>query len=125
MGSAASEVPLILPLEAIELDAFRQEHSEDTFWCGSLLGGRGDQLTTKLYTDRVCHFAHFPDPTGQHVCERRARDVASADHLYVKSAAIAWLLDQDHQGAVHLREPLGSVVDIAREHGTRGLRLIR
>ncbi|MFJ2781205.1 MULTISPECIES: hypothetical protein [unclassified Kitasatospora] len=68
---------------------------------------------------------NFPDPTGQHVCERRARDVASADHLYVKSAAIAWLLDQDHQGAVHLREPLGSVVDIAWEHGTRGLRLIR
>ncbi|MFE7530324.1 hypothetical protein ACFU7Y_32105 [Kitasatospora sp. NPDC057542] len=123
LGGAESEVPLILPLEAIELDAFRRHHAEDTFWCGLLLGGCGTQLTTKLYTDRVCHFAHLPDPTGLHVCGRRARDVASADHLYVKSAAIAWLLDQDHAGAVHLREPLGSVVDIAWEHGTRGLRL--
>ncbi|MFJ5927632.1 hypothetical protein ACIQF6_34055 [Kitasatospora sp. NPDC092948] len=123
LGGADSEEPLILPLEAIELDAFRREHTEDTFWCGLLLGGCGTQLTTKLYTDRVCHFAHLPDPTGLHVCERRARDVSSADHLYVKSAAIAWLLDQDHPGAVHLREPLGSVVDIAWEHGTRGLRL--
>ncbi|MET8624731.1 hypothetical protein ABZW30_13395 [Kitasatospora sp. NPDC004669] len=123
LGSAASEEPLILPLEAIELDAFRRQHAADTFWCGLLLGGCGDQLTTKLYTDRVCHFAHFPDPTGLHVCERRARDVSSADHLYVKSAATAWLLDHDHQGAVHLREPLGSVVDIAFEHQDRGLRL--
>ncbi|MEV6976265.1 hypothetical protein [Kitasatospora sp. NPDC093806] len=123
LGSAESEVPLILPLEAIELDAFRQDHTTDAFWCGLLLGGCGERLTTKLYTDRVCHFAHLPDPTGSHVCERRARDVASADHLYVKSAAIAWLRDQEHQGAVRLREPLGSVVDIAWEHGTRGLRL--
>lgn len=123
LGSAESEVPLILPLEAIELDAFRRHHAEDTFWCGLLLGGCGERLTTKLYTDRVCHFAHLPDPTGLHVCGRRARDVASADHLYVKSAAIAWLRDQDDPGDVHLREPLGSVVDIAWEHGTRGLRL--
>ncbi len=123
LGNAESDDPLLLPLEAIELEAFRRQHTEDTFWCGLLLGGCGDQLTTKLYTDRVCHFAHLPDPTGLHVCERRARDVSSADHLYVKSAAIAWLLDQDHPGDVHLREPLGSVVDIAWEHGTRGLRL--
>ncbi|CAM5591704.1 putative protein OS=Kitasatospora aureofaciens OX=1894 GN=HS99_0017905 PE=4 SV=1 [Kitasatospora aureofaciens] len=123
LGSADSEEPLILPLEAIELDAFRRQHAADTFWCGLLLGGCGDQLTTKLYTDRVCHFAHFPDPTGLHVCERRARDVSSADHLYMKSAATTWLLEQDHQGTVHLREPLGSVVDIAFEHQDRGLRL--
>ncbi|MEU6973813.1 hypothetical protein AB0A71_40025 [Kitasatospora aureofaciens] len=123
LGSAESEEPLLLPLEAIELEAFRQRHVEDTFWCGLLLGGCGTQLTTKLYTDRVCHFSHMPDPTGLHVCRRRARDVTSADHLYMKSAAIAWLRDQDHAGTVHLREPLGSVVDIAWEHGTRGLRL--
>ncbi|MGG8405102.1 hypothetical protein ACM614_00175 [Streptomyces sp. 12297] len=37
------------------LDAFRHRHHRDTFWCGLLLGGYGAQLTTKLYTDRVCH----------------------------------------------------------------------
>ncbi|WP_406430571.1 hypothetical protein OHB00_01995 [Streptomyces sp. NBC_00631] len=44
----------MLPLEAIELDAFRRRHEHDTFSCGLLLGGCGLQLTTKLYTDRVC-----------------------------------------------------------------------
>ncbi|WP_405827349.1 hypothetical protein [Streptomyces sp. NBC_00105] len=39
MGGAALEEPLMLPLEAIELDAFRQRHEHDTFWCGLLLGG--------------------------------------------------------------------------------------
>ncbi len=56
MGGAALEEPLMLPLEAIELDAFRQRHEHDTFWCGLLLGGCGVQLAAKLYTDRVCHF---------------------------------------------------------------------
>ncbi len=54
LGGADSEDPLMLPLEAIELDAFRRRHAHDTFWCGLLLGGCGLQLTTKLYTDRVC-----------------------------------------------------------------------
>ncbi|MFE7707254.1 hypothetical protein ACFU6I_15910 [Streptomyces sp. NPDC057486] len=43
--------PLTLPLEAIELDAFRRRCGDDTFWCELLLGGCGGQLTTKLYTD--------------------------------------------------------------------------
>ncbi|WP_263974244.1 hypothetical protein [Streptomyces albicerus] len=41
MGSADSEEPLMLPLEAIELDAFRYRPEHDTFWCGLLLGGCG------------------------------------------------------------------------------------
>jgi hypothetical protein len=44
----------MLPLEAIELDAFRRRHEHDSFWCGLLLEGCDLQLTTKLYTDRVC-----------------------------------------------------------------------
>ncbi|MER8088624.1 hypothetical protein ACFVZR_25640 [Streptomyces sp. NPDC058316] len=40
----------MLPLEAIELDAFRHRHEGDTFWCGLLLGGCGGRLTTKLCT---------------------------------------------------------------------------
>ncbi|MFF3358212.1 hypothetical protein ACFYWN_37655 [Streptomyces sp. NPDC002917] len=126
MGSADSEEPLMLPLEAIELDAFRRRHGDDTFWCGLLLGGCGGQLTTKLYTDRVCHFAHHPGPDGlPHVCGRRARGVASADHLYVKSAAAAWLRGRDDQADFDLARPdgaaIGSVVDIRFK--TRGLRV--
>ncbi|MFJ6889995.1 hypothetical protein ACIQRC_34820 [Streptomyces californicus] len=117
LGGADSEEPLVLPLEAIELDAFRNLHERDSFWCGLLLGGCGGRLTTKLYTDRVCHFAHHPGPDGQpHVCGRRARSVSSADHLYVKSAAVAWLRSRGTRADIDFAEsdgiPLGSLVDI-------------
>ncbi|MEU0110683.1 hypothetical protein ABZ313_35705 [Streptomyces sp. NPDC006251] len=126
LGSADSDEPLMLPLEAIELDAFRRRHEHDTYWCGLLLGGCGGQLTTKLYTDRACHFAHFPDPDGQpHVCRRRARGVNSADHLYVKSAAAAWLRSRGEQARFDFTQPdgapVGSVVDIQFKY--RGLRV--
>ncbi|MCL7382527.1 hypothetical protein [Streptomyces sp. 35G-GA-8] len=122
LGGAGSEEPLMLPMEAIELDAFRHAHESDTFWCGTLLGGCGGQLTTKLYTDRACHFAHHPDPDGlPHVCGRAARGVNSADHLYVKSAAAAWLADRGEQATFAYTRPeggpLGSVVDVRWRHG--------
>ncbi|MGW5866518.1 zinc finger domain-containing protein [Streptomyces sp. NPDC055239] len=122
LGSADSEEPLMLPLEAIELDAFRHRHEQHTFWCGLLLGGCGGQLTTKLYTDRVCHFAHHPDPDGlPHVCGRRSRGVDSADHLYVRSAAAAWLAGRGEQASFECTRtdeaPLGSVVDVRWRHG--------
>ncbi|MEU4729613.1 hypothetical protein [Streptomyces sp. NPDC023588] len=107
----------MLPLEAIELDTFRQQHEHETFWCGLLLGGCGLQLTTKLYTDRVCHFAHYPGPDGHpHLCGRRARGVASADHLYVKAAVDTWLRARGKQAGFDFIQPdgvpIGSVVDI-------------
>ncbi|MGW1364945.1 zinc finger domain-containing protein [Streptomyces chartreusis] len=128
LGDAASEVPLLLPLEAIEVDAFRQEHAGDTFWCGLLLGGCGGQLTTKLYTDRVCHYAHHPDPDGlPQVCGRRARDVASADHLYFKAAALAWLAGRGERARFTFTQPdglpIGSLLDIAFEREGRTLRV--
>ncbi|MGG7568948.1 hypothetical protein [Streptomyces sirii] len=112
----------MLPLEAIELDAFRHQHQHDTFWCGLLLGGCGGQLNTKLYTDRVCHFAHNPGPADQpHVCGRRSRGVASADHLYVKSAAASWLEGRGEQSRFDYARPggapVGSVVDIWWQRG--------
>ncbi|MGX1913573.1 zinc finger domain-containing protein [Streptomyces phaeochromogenes] len=124
LGGADSEEPLMLPLEAIELDAFRHRHEHDTFWCGLLLGGCGLRLTTKLYTDR--HFAHHPGPDGHpHLCGRRARGVSSADHLYVKSAAAAWLRDRDRHADIEFTQPggvpIGSVVDIRFQYG--GLRV--
>ncbi|MEV8435075.1 zinc finger domain-containing protein [Streptomyces chartreusis] len=126
LGGADSEEPLILPLEAIELDAFRRRHEHDTFWCGLLLGGCGLQLTTKLYTDRVCHFAHHPGPDGHpHLCGRRARGVNSADHLYVKAQTAAWLRDRDRHADFEFTQlegaPIGSVVDIRFQQG--GLRV--
>ncbi|MFD7532215.1 hypothetical protein ACFV8E_32250 [Streptomyces sp. NPDC059849] len=109
-------------MEAIELDAFRRAHEDDTFWCGTLLGGCGGQLTTKLYTDRACHFAHHPGPDGlPHVCGRRARGVDSADHLYVRSAAAAWLGSRGEEAHFEYARPggapLGSVVDVRWRHG--------
>lgn len=122
LGSADSDEPLMLPMEAIELDAFRHHHDGDTFWCGILLGGCGGQLTTKLYTDRACHFAHHPDPDGlPHVCGRRARGVNSADHLYVKAAAAAWLSKRGENPRFDYARPgdahIGSVVDVRWQHG--------
>ncbi len=122
LGGADSDEPLMLPMEAIELDAFRRVHADDTFWCGTLLGGCGGQLTTKLYTDRACHFAHHPDPDGlPHVCGRRSRGVDSADHLYVRSAAAAWLAGRGEQAAFEYTRtegaPIGSVVDVRWRHG--------
>ncbi|MFI1839775.1 zinc finger domain-containing protein [Streptomyces olivaceoviridis] len=109
-------------MEAIELDTFRRSHGDDTFWCGTLLGGCGGQLTTKLYTDRACHFAHHPDPDGlPHVCGRRSRGVDSADHLYVRSAAAAWLAGRGEQATFEYTctdgAPIGSVVDVRWRYG--------
>lgn len=54
IGQADSELPVVLPMEAIELDDFRAHHAGQTYWCGVRLGGCGHQLFTKLYTDRAC-----------------------------------------------------------------------
>ncbi|WP_262505806.1 hypothetical protein [Streptomyces sp. TRM68367] len=112
----------MLPMEAIELDAFRRAYEDDSFWCGTLLGGCGGQLTTKLYTDRACHFAHHPDPDGlPHVCGRRSHGVDSADHLYVRSAASAWLAGRGEQATFEYTRtegaPIGSIVDVRWRHG--------
>ncbi|MFD9063649.1 hypothetical protein ACFVZ3_19275 [Kitasatospora purpeofusca] len=92
IGDEHSDDPVVLPLEAIEVDAFRRAHRGDTFWCGVLLGGCGKQLTTKLYLDRACHLAHFPEPGGAPtLCRRTATGVSSADHLYIKRGLTRWL----------------------------------
>ena len=122
LGGADSDQPLMLPMEAIELDAFRRAYEDDSFWCGTLLGGCGGQLTTKLYTDRACHFAHHPDPDGlPHVCGRRSHGVDSADHLYVRSAASAWLAGRGEQATFEYTRtegaPIGSIVDVRWRHG--------
>ncbi|MFE7620565.1 hypothetical protein [Streptomyces sp. NPDC057496] len=95
IGHADSELPVVLPMEAIELDDFRARHADETYWCGVWLGGCGHQLTTKLYTDRACHFAHVPDPEHTSTCARKASGVSSADHLYIKHGLLNWMAEQD------------------------------
>ncbi|MFI2241187.1 hypothetical protein [Streptomyces chrestomyceticus] len=130
LGSVDSQEPLVLPLEAIELDAFRKRYQGQSFWCGTWLDGCGRQLTTKLYVDRACHFAHHPDPGGlPHVCGRRSRGVGSADHLYVRSAAAAWLAGRGEQATFEYTRadgaPIGSVVDVRWRHGALRVHLDR
>ncbi|WP_333750119.1 hypothetical protein [Streptomyces sp. IBSBF 2394] len=95
IGNPDSELPVVLPMEAIELDDFRTRHANQTYWCGTWLGGCGHQLFTKLYTDRACHFAHGPDPEHTSTCARKASGVSSADHLYIKHGLLDWLAGQD------------------------------
>ncbi|WP_158713534.1 hypothetical protein [Streptomyces sp. NRRL F-525] len=64
IGDERSDVPVVLPVEAIELDAFHRTHAHDTFWCGTLLGGCGAQPAHKLHLGRQCHFQHYPQSGG-------------------------------------------------------------
>ncbi|MGW7314694.1 hypothetical protein [Streptomyces sp. NPDC054865] len=119
IGDEHSDVPIVLPPEAIELDAFRHAHEGDTFWCGVLLGGCGARLATKLYVDRQCHFSHFPQPNGMpNTCRRPAVGESSADHLYVKSAMHRSLLDHGRAARFAFPPPIGSLVDVDLEDGT-------
>ncbi|UXY33237.1 hypothetical protein [Streptomyces sp. HUAS TT20] len=118
VGDEHSDVPVVLPTEAIELDGFRRAHAHDTFWCGVLLGGCGAQLAHKLYIDRQCHFQHFPQPNGApHACRRPRVGESSADHLYVKSAMSRSLLEHGRAGRFAFPQPIGSLLDVDLEDG--------
>ncbi|MGW7647097.1 hypothetical protein [Streptomyces bobili] len=110
IGHADSELPVVLPMEAIELDDFRAHQAGQTYWCGVWLGGCGHQLFTKLYTDRACHFAHGPDPEHTSTCARKAAGVSSADHLYIKQGLLAWMAERDITATATIaREADGSI----------------
>ncbi|MER5597708.1 hypothetical protein [Streptomyces sp. NPDC002265] len=81
IGHANSDHPVILPMEAFELDLWRKAHPTYTYWCGTQLGGCGGELSDKRYTDKVCHFAHHPNAP---ICHRTANGESSADHLFIK-----------------------------------------
>lgn len=110
IGHADSEIPVVLPMEAIEVDDFRARHAGETYWCGVWLGGCGHQLTNKLYKDRACHFAHVPDPEHTSTCARKASGVSSADHLYIKLGLLHWMAEQDITATAAIsRDPDGSI----------------
>ncbi|MFE4177124.1 hypothetical protein ACFRR7_34670 [Streptomyces sp. NPDC056909] len=126
LADPESDEPVVCPTDSIELEAFREEFSGTTFWCGVLLGGCGGQLTTRRGNVRVSHFAHFPDPEALlPPCGRRSHGVASADHLYVRAATQAWLRSQGHTPRYRYIDrddiPIGSLVEI--EVGGHTLRL--
>ncbi|MDV7220175.1 hypothetical protein [Streptomyces prunicolor] len=63
LGGPDSEEPLMLPLEAIELDAFRRRHEHDTSW-GLLLGADPVALVANVNVVR-CHSSWTSPADGQ------------------------------------------------------------
>ncbi|MGW8688021.1 hypothetical protein ACWGNN_44840 [Streptomyces sp. NPDC055817] len=118
IGDEHSDVPVVLPTEAIELDTFRQVHRGATFWCGLLLGGCGARLSSKLYTDRQCHFQHNPQKSEHtSLCRRSGIGESSADHLYVKAALQSSLADRGRTARFTYPDPIGSLVDVHLDDG--------
>lgn len=114
LDTADSEDPVECPTEVPEMLIFRSEHLERTFWCGTWLGGCGGELTTKLCTDKVCHFAHKADPDAMDSpCRRRSAGAAgtgSADHLYIKAALADWMASHKTPGSIRIpQDPSGHV----------------
>ncbi|MFH8713468.1 competence protein CoiA family protein [Streptomyces zaomyceticus] len=87
IGSRNSGRAIILPTDADELIRWRRRHPAYTYWCGTQLGGCGNELSDRLYRDKVCHFAHRPHTS----CHRTATGAASADHLFIKDDLAAWV----------------------------------
>ncbi|MEU6551673.1 hypothetical protein ABZ915_15525 [Streptomyces sp. NPDC046915] len=86
IGSRNSGRAIILPTDADELTRWRRSHPAYTYWCGTQLGGCGNELSDRLYRDKVCHFAHRPHTS----CHRTATGAASADHLFIKDDLARW-----------------------------------
>ncbi|MEV5341014.1 hypothetical protein AB0K93_21450 [Streptomyces sp. NPDC052676] len=86
IGGPNSGRAIILPADADELTRWRKRHPAYTYWCGTQLGGCGNELSDRLYRGKVCHFAHRPHTS----CHRTATGAASADHLFIKDDLAAW-----------------------------------
>jgi hypothetical protein len=119
IGSRGSDRAIILPTDADELARWRRRHPSYSYWCGTLLGGCGNELTDRLYRDKVCHFAHHPHTS----CHRTATGASSADHLFVKGDLTVWAGRQRLTARTSLRDlgtGPGDVVDFrvreARQH---------
>ncbi|MCQ6555440.1 competence protein CoiA family protein [Streptomyces sp. C10-9-1] len=104
LGRAGSDDPVFLPYDHDEFDLFMRGRSRDDFYCGTLLGGCGKQLSAKRYTEKKCHFAHRP-PVH---CRRTANGESSADHLYIGRALQEWLRRQGHRQVTVTYPDLGA-----------------
>ncbi|RPE31849.1 hypothetical protein [Kitasatospora cineracea] len=113
VGSPDSDEPAICPEDPQELDLFRLENKDTTWWCGvNLPGGCGRQLMTRRCDDKICHFAHYRSAGDEHgiQCGRLARGKDSADHLFMKADLAAWLKSQDIAVTFDFPEPRGSAI---------------
>lgn len=122
IGHKDSDLPVILPMEAHELDLWRRKHPEYTYWCGLQLGGCGGELSDRRYTTKVCHFAHHPSaPT----CYRTANGESSADHLFIKQGVRRLLKKRNLRGEVRTRDlgtGPGDAVDVHLPAARRRIR---
>ncbi|MFJ2893244.1 hypothetical protein ACIO53_45190 [Streptomyces sp. NPDC087305] len=110
-GSADSDDPAVCPETVHELEAFRIEHEGQTIWCGTKFeGGCGRRLTTRLCTDKICHFAHYGSGGSAGPCGRTTKDKDSANHLFAKAHLSSWLHAQGLSARFSYPEPLGSAV---------------
>ncbi|MEV5796607.1 hypothetical protein [Streptomyces collinus] len=122
IGHANSDHPVILPMEADELDLWRNAHPTYTYWCGIQLGGCGGELSDRRYTEKVCHFAHHPNAP---ICHRTANGESSADHLFIKRGVQRLLSKQKLSGKVqtqNLGTGPGDAVDVHLPGARRRLR---
>ncbi|MFC8956626.1 hypothetical protein ACFT8P_28975 [Streptomyces sp. NPDC057101] len=104
IGHKDSDLPVILPMDADELDRWRKANPSRSYWCGLQLGGCGGELSDRRYTTKVCHFAHHPSAP---VCHRKDNGESSADHLFIKRGLRSLLGKQGQRGTVETRN-LGS-----------------
>lgn len=117
IGNRGSDRAIILPTDADELARWRRRHPDYSYWCGTLLGGCGNELSDRLYRDKVCHFAHHPHTS----CHRTATGASSADHLFVKGDLTAWASRQRLAARASLRH-LGTGPGDAVDFRTREVR---
>ncbi|SEG83178.1 hypothetical protein SAMN05216223_11414 [Actinacidiphila yanglinensis] len=122
IGHKESDVPVILPMDATDLDVWRKLHPAYTYWCGLQLGGCGGALSDKRYTHKVCHFAHHPTAP---ICHRTANGESSADHLFIKQGVRRLLDGHQVRGTVQTRNlgnGPGDAVDVQIPASRRTLR---
>ncbi|MCZ2526194.1 hypothetical protein [Streptomyces sp. HB2AG] len=126
IGHKDSDRPIILPMDADELKRWRRQHPDYEYWCGTLLGGCGRQLTDRLYYTKVCHFAHHPRYSGSnYVCNRTDNGESSADHLFIKQGVSKLIKRQGLRGKVELRNlgrGPGDAVDVRLPNTRQRLR---
>ncbi|MEV0300785.1 hypothetical protein [Streptomyces prasinus] len=122
IGHKNSDHPVILPMDAWELDRWRGAHPGYSYWCGLQLGGCGGELSDRRYTTKVCHFAHHASAP---VCHRKNNGESSADHLFIKRGVQRLLGRRKMKGRVDTRDlgtGPGDAVDVYLPDSRRRLR---
>lgn len=122
IGHKNSDHPVILPMDAWELDRWRKAHPGYSYWCGLQLGGCGGELSDRRYTTKVCHFAHHATAPA---CHRVNNGESSADHLFIKQGVQRLLAERKTEGRVETRDlgtGPGDAVDVYLPDGLRRLR---